>query len=113
MPLIAMRSGRREQGSSPKSGYRLNCARHGVVAAVCDRRHNVQLLRQEKDEASLFRVCGRNSECAFILRFAGMKAFLFLSSSFSSSSSLFEAGFEDEHEDEDEIVFLPALVSNQ
>ena len=58
-------------------------------------------------------MCERDSLSAFILCFAGMKAFLFLSSSFSSSSSLFEAGFEDEHEDEDEIVFLPALVSNQ
>jgi hypothetical protein len=37
---------------SPKSGYRLGCARPVVVAMVCDRRANGQLLRQEKDEAS-------------------------------------------------------------
>jgi len=34
-----------------------------------------QLLRQEKDEASPVRVCGRDSLNAFILCFAGMKAF--------------------------------------
>jgi hypothetical protein len=39
-----------------------------------------QLLRQEKDEASLSRVCGQDSLSAFILCFAGMKAFLFLDS---------------------------------
>jgi len=40
--------------------------------------HSGQLLRQEKDEASPFRVCGGDSLNAFILCFAGMKAFLFV-----------------------------------
>jgi len=39
--------------------------------AVCDRCRDTQLLRQEKDEASLFRVCGRESLNAFILRLPG------------------------------------------
>jgi hypothetical protein len=112
-PLVAIRPGRRERGSSPKSGYRFECARPGVVAAVCDRRDHVQLLRQEKDEASLFRVCGQDSLIAFILCFAGMKVFLFSSSSSSSSSSLFDSkrDFEDENEDEKRERLFPALVS--
>jgi hypothetical protein len=72
-----------------------------------------QLLRQEKDEASLLRVCGQDSLSAFILCFAGMKAFLFSAFSFSSSSPLFDfkAGFRDENEDEKRERLPPALVS--
>jgi hypothetical protein len=59
-----------------------------VLQAVCDRRRDAKLLRQEKDEASPLRVCGRESLNAFILQFAGMKVFLFLSKTLSSPSGL-------------------------
>ena len=50
-------------------------------------RRAAQLLRQEKDEASPSACAVRDSLSAFILCFAGMKAFLFLRFPFSSSSS--------------------------
>jgi hypothetical protein len=53
----------------PKSGYRSGCARRGPAKRD-------QLLRQEKDEASLFHECETGFLNAFILRFAGDEGFL-------------------------------------
>ena len=96
-PLVIIRPGRRERGLSPKSGYRFDPRSSGCTSPKSkaqglkskNRRlwtsdfrlwtHCGQLLRQEKDEASPFRVCGPGFDDAFILRFAGMKAFLFFS----------------------------------
>jgi hypothetical protein len=46
-----------------------------VVASVCDRRRKNQLLRKEKDEASLPDCFRQDSLNAFILRFAGGEGF--------------------------------------
>ena len=59
-------SGRREQGLSPKSGYRLDCARHGRISDATD------FSDKEKDEASLPIGFRKGSSNAFILRFAGV-----------------------------------------
>ena len=48
-----------------------------VVAAVCDRRAITDFSVKEKDEASLSNGFRQDSLNAFILRFAGVKAFLF------------------------------------
>ena len=61
--------------SSPESGYRFGCARLVVVASVCDRRIQRQLLRQEKDEASPPNCFRRDSLNAFIRRFDGSEGF--------------------------------------
>src|SRR5437764_1041923 len=51
-PLVLNgRNGKAEARISLKSGYRFECARHGPATRG-------QLLRKEKDEASLYRVCG-------------------------------------------------------
>lgn len=64
------RTGKAGARSNPKSGYRSGCARRGP--ALRD-----QLLRQEKDEASPFRSCGRNSLNAFIPVLPEGEGFLF------------------------------------
>ena|ERR1041385_2280917 len=63
--------GRRERGQSLKSGYRFECARRGLAVRG-------QLLRKEKDEASLCRVCEMGfPECLHSPILRGMKVFYF------------------------------------
>ena len=78
----------------PKSGYRSGCAR---LVPQC----GTNFSDKEKDEAGLSDGFRQDSLDAFILRFAGVKAFLF----FVLVFVLVPAGqaiFEDEDEDEDE-----------
>jgi hypothetical protein len=63
-PLVKSREGGSEI-RNPKSGYRFDCARRD--SAMQD-----QLLRQEKDEASLMICFHQDSLNAFIPRFAGV-----------------------------------------
>jgi hypothetical protein len=69
VPLEESGGGKAGARLRPKSGYRSGCARR-------DPAKRDQLLRQEKDEASLLRECEAGSLNAFILRFVGMKVFL-------------------------------------
>jgi hypothetical protein len=66
----------REGGSEvicPKSGYRLGCARRGSA-------QRNQLLRQEKDEASPWRVCAKGFDGCLHSPFCrGLKVFLWVS----------------------------------
>ena len=74
LPQATVRRGR-EGGSevqAPSQDIGLTALVVVVVAAVCDRRRKDQLLRQEKDEASLLICFQQNSLDAFIPRIAGV-----------------------------------------
>lgn len=66
LPLPAFNIGGWEGGSEVKSEVR-------IPVVLCSSAPSVsgQFLRQEKDEASPSRLCGRDSSDAFIPRFAG------------------------------------------
>jgi hypothetical protein len=89
----------------PKSGYRSGCAR---LAPQC----GTNFSDKEKDEASLSDDFRQDSLDAFILRFAGVKAFLFFALVFVPVPAR-PAVFEDENEDENEDDSFRAGLSTQ
>ena len=80
MPLVYRRPGRRERGQARSQDTGL------VVLVVAPRHCGANFSVKEKDEASLPRVCARDSLNAFILRLPGSEGFLFSDSALVSQS---------------------------